>query len=89
MPTARVYVDGFNFYHGAIKKYPGRRWLDFWGFAGRLIPKDAELDEVHYFTTRILQRPDDPTAPERQAIYLTALQACRACMCTRGSSKAR
>jgi len=73
--TARVYVDGFNFYHGAIKPYRGRRWLNFWTFAERLIPEDATLDEVHYFTTRIQRRPHDPHAPERQATYLRALSS--------------
>lgn len=71
--TARVYVDGFNFYHGAIKRFRGRRWLNFWTFGARLIPEGTTLDEVHYFTTRIQSRPNDPRAPERQATYLRAL----------------
>jgi uncharacterized LabA/DUF88 family protein len=87
--TARVYVDGFNFYHGAIKHFRGRRWLNFWTFAERLIPANAVLDEVHYFTTRIHRRPHDPDAPERQATYLRALDSLQGVFVHEGKFKSK
>lgn len=53
---ARVYVDGFNFYYGAVRSGRGKKWLDFRRFGERLIPSGSAFDELHYFTTRVTAR---------------------------------
>ena len=38
-PQTIVYIDGFNFYHGAVKgtQY---KWLDFTALCQRMLPRD-------------------------------------------------
>ena len=66
-----VYVDGFNFYYGAVKgtQY---KWLDFETLCRHLLPCD-ELVKIRYFTARINDRPDNPHQATRQQAYLRAL----------------
>ena len=85
---ARVYVDGFNFYYGAVRGTQGRKWLDFRKFGERIIPGGAALDEVHYFTTRVSARPNDPDGPTRQDALLRALKTLRGVHVHEGSIKA-
>lgn len=66
-----VYIDGFNFYYGAVKGTP-HKWLDLEALARRLLPRD-EIIKVRYFTARISSRPDDPQQAVRQETYLRAL----------------
>jgi len=86
--SARVYVDGFNFYYGAVRGRTGRKWLDFRKFSERVIPASATLDEVHYFTTRISARPTDPDGPTRQDAFLRALKTLDRVFVHEGSFKA-
>ena len=71
--TDRVvaYVDGFNLYYG-LKADRGRRylWLDLQSLVESLLKADQELQEVWYFTARVL---NDPPAQYRQDLYLDAL----------------
>ena len=67
----RVYADGFNLYFGALKSRPAARWLDLVALARLLRPADG-VDAVRYFTARV-KGDQDPTAPGRQKLYLTAL----------------
>jgi hypothetical protein len=67
----RVYVDGFNLYYGALKARPAARWLDLVALSHLLRPGDA-IDAVRYFTARV-NGDQDPAAPGRQKLYLTAL----------------
>jgi uncharacterized LabA/DUF88 family protein len=85
---ARVYVDGFNFYYGAVRGAKNRKWLDFRKFSERIIPAAASLDEVHYFTTRVTARPSDPDAPTRQDAFLRALKTLDRVFVHEGSFKA-
>lgn len=66
-----VYIDGFNFYYGAVKdtKY---KWVDFETLCRRLLPAD-DVVKIRYFTARIKSRPSDPQQAVRQATYLRAL----------------
>lgn len=66
-----VYIDGFNFYYGAVKGTP-HKWLDLEALSRRLLPRD-EIVKVRYFTARISSRPDDPQQAVRQETYLRAL----------------
>jgi hypothetical protein len=74
MRTAIAYVDGHNFYHGAVKARPGLKWLDFVGMCQALLP-DHRLTMVRYYTARVVDRPNDPHQSQRQDVYLRALAA--------------
>ncbi len=71
---AHAYIDGFNLYHGALKKRPGCKWLDLRAMCSRLLPSEYELDELHYFTARVGHSIADPGQPQRQDVYLRALR---------------
>lgn len=66
-----VYIDGFNFYYGAVKDTP-YKWLDFEALCQRLLPKD-QITKIRYFTARISSRPNDPQQASRQDTFLRAL----------------
>lgn len=66
-----VYIDGFNFYYGAVKGTP-YKWLDLEALCRRLLPRD-NIVKIRYFTARVSARPDDPQQADRQDAYLRAL----------------
>jgi 6-hydroxy-3-succinoylpyridine 3-monooxygenase len=61
-----IYIDGFNFYYGAIKGTP-HKWLNLSEFCRRL-RKDDEIRHIRYFTS-IVNGP----AQVRQYAFLGAL----------------
>jgi uncharacterized LabA/DUF88 family protein len=65
-PRSIVYIDGFNFYYGAIKGGP-YKWLNLERFFARLRPHD-DIHRIHYFTALVT----GPTLPNQQ-VYLRAL----------------
>ncbi len=67
-----VYVDGFNFYYGAVKQTP-YKWLNFNKLFEILFPKH-NLVLVRYFTARVKDNPLSPGQRQRQTAYLKALQ---------------
>ena len=66
-----VYIDGFNFYYGAVKG-TSYKWLDFEALCRRLLPRDT-IVKIRYFTARVSARPYDAQQPNRQETYLRAL----------------
>lgn len=66
-----VYIDGFNFYYGAVKGTP-HKWLDVEALCRGLLPQD-DIVKIRYFTARVSARPDDPQQADRQDAYLRAL----------------
>lgn len=73
-PTARVYIDGFNLYRRCLEEHPDVKWLNPVALA-REIMNDFYVEHVHYFTAKI--RPNassDKQAPQRQQVYLRALE---------------
>lgn len=68
-----VYIDGLNFYYGALKGTP-YKWLDLEKFVRLLLPRD-EISVIRYFTATINKRHNDDGAHSRQAVYLRALRA--------------
>ncbi|MXV87670.1 MAG: NYN domain-containing protein [Acidimicrobiales bacterium] len=66
-----VYIDGFNFYYGAVKGTP-YKWLDLEALCRRLLPRD-NIVKIRYFTARVSARPDDPQQADRQDTYFRAL----------------
>ncbi len=70
--ATNVYVDAFNLYYGSLKGTP-YRWLDLGTLCTRLLPKDR-INRIRYFTATVSARPDNPDAPQRQQVYLRALE---------------
>lgn len=72
MLLTNVYIDGFNLYYGCLKGTP-YKWLDLDALCRRLLPKHR-IGRIRYFTAIVSARPDDPSGPDRQRIYLRALE---------------
>ena len=70
-PRTFVYVDGFNFYYGCIRRTP-YRWLDLFRFCQAILPKN-EIETVKYFTAIVQPTSGDNTKSVRQKTYLRAL----------------
>ena len=70
-PRARVYVDGFNLYMGALKG-SAHKWLDLEAWADRLMPAYT-VDRIVYCTARLQPSASDTTVHIRQDVYLRAL----------------
>ena len=69
---ANVYVDAFNLYYGCLKGTP-YRWLDLDAFCRQLLRRDS-IHRIRYFTALVTGRSGDLQRPQRQQIYLRALQ---------------
>lgn len=67
-----VYVDGFNLYYGAVKG-TNYKWLNILTLCQLLLPRN-EIVKIKYFTALVTGRPSDPDQPNRQLLYLRALQ---------------
>ena len=74
-----VYVDGFNLYYGCLENTPFR-WLDLPRLFETILEAHHDIKLVRYFTSRISSPRWDPTASQRQDIYLRALTEYRACL---------
>jgi uncharacterized LabA/DUF88 family protein len=74
MTKVATYIDGFNLYYGlrtaGWRKY---YWLDLVCLARRLLKPGQDLDQVHYFTSRIRLRDKNQEDVTRQTNYLDAL----------------
>lgn len=66
-----VYVDGFNLYY-AVKGTPCK-WLNIFALCRLLLPRN-QIVKIKYFTALVSARPTDPDQPNRQLLYLRALQ---------------
>jgi len=70
-----IYVDGFNFYYGAVKDTP-YRWLDFKQLLLAILKKGHhEIKAIRYFTALVSATSEDPDKPTRQETYIRALEA--------------
>ena len=70
----RVYIDGFNLYHGALKNRRNYKWLDLVKLsqkaAGEFFPNNNyNIDLVRYFTSLVRGR-----SKNRQEKYIQALE---------------
>src|SRR5258708_2363073 len=70
VPTAKVYVDGFNLYYGCLQE-SACRWLDLEALCRRLLP-GRHVKRIRYFTARV-----KGPAAQRQDVYLRALATLR------------
>jgi len=71
---ARAYIDGHNFYHGAMKDSPEYKWLDLVGLCTALLARKGEVELVRYYTARVVDLGDQSQS-QRQDVYLRALAA--------------
>jgi uncharacterized LabA/DUF88 family protein len=71
-----VYVDGFNLYYRALKgtRY---KWLDLLALFKNVLQPHHDIVKIKYFTARVSATAADPSQPQRQDVYLRALQAYR------------
>jgi hypothetical protein len=69
--NTNVYIDGFNFYYGALRNTP-YRWLNPEALCQLLLPKNT-ISQIKYFTALVSARPNDLDQPLRQQLYLRAL----------------
>ena len=68
-----VYVDGFNLYYRTPKRTP-RKWLDVVALFTRVLQPRHRILTVKYFTARVSGTPADPSKPQRQDVFLRALE---------------
>jgi 6-hydroxy-3-succinoylpyridine 3-monooxygenase len=61
-----IYIDGFNFYYGAVKVTPDK-WLNLQQYF-QLIRQDDEIQKIWYFTARV-----SGSQQVRQETYFEAL----------------
>ena len=71
-----VYVDGFNLYYGALKG-SSWKWLDLVALFENVLQPHHRIVTVKYFTARVSGTPADQSKPQRQDLYLRALQRYR------------
>lgn len=70
-----VYIDGFNLYHGLLrKKSKGLRWLDLEKLSNKIKTPGDQLAQVKYFTAKVNGKYDKDK-PARQEVYWRALRA--------------
>ena len=73
---AFIYVDGFNFYYGALKG-TAWKWLDLPALFAKVLQPHHDILAVKYFTARVSGTPADQSKPQRQDVYLRALRQYR------------
>ena len=69
-----VYIDGFNFYYGAVKGTPFK-WLDLEKMIVSLLGPQHELVQIKYFSAMVSGRYRGDRSPINQQIYLRALKS--------------
>lgn len=72
MARTNVYIDGFNFYNGAVRHTP-YKWLNIGALCQALLPGHT-IHRIRYFTASVRAFPHDPQAPTRQEVFLRALR---------------
>lgn len=67
-----IYIDGFNFYYGAVKNTP-YKWLDFKSLFSKLLSEKHHIVKIKYFTALVSGKYNS-NQPIRQQTYLRALE---------------
>lgn len=67
-----IYVDGFNFYYGALKG-TAYKWLNLSDCFSKVFPNN-NIVGIRYFTAAINALPGDPDQPVRQQLLWRALR---------------
>lgn len=66
-----VYIDGFNLFYGILKGSP-YKWLDLKILSEKLLPRDAEIIGINYYTAMV---KGSPKKLEKQEAYIRALKS--------------
>ena len=69
--STNVYIDGLNLFHGSLKGSE-HKWLDIRRLAEELLPRES-INDVFYFTARMMAKDGDGSKRQRQDLYLRAL----------------
>ena len=69
---ATIYVDGLNLYYRCLRKTEFK-WLDLSLLFTNLLDAKYEINRINYYYANVKVMPDDTKAPERQDVYLKAL----------------
>ena len=69
-----IYIDGFNFYYGAVRGTPFK-WLDFKEFFTCVLKSHHQILSIKYFTALVSATPNDPNKTIRQKTYIRALES--------------
>jgi hypothetical protein len=69
-----IYVDGFNFYYGAVRgtQY---KWVDFKALFSLLLQPHHLITKIKYFTALVKPSVKDPDKRARQLTYIRALES--------------
>ena len=67
-----IYIDGFNFYYGAVKG-TSNKWVDFKALFSNILDPRHKILKIKYFTAHVSGKID-PTQPIRQQSFLRALE---------------
>lgn len=68
-----VYIDGFNFYYGALKG-GSYKWLDLERFFKNVLGDSNEIVHIKYFTAKVSPNKTNPEVHIRQETYFRALK---------------
>ncbi|MCP5426743.1 MAG: NYN domain-containing protein [Chromatiaceae bacterium] len=68
-----IYIDGFNFYYGALRNTKSK-WLNLESLFRRVLGPKNDIVKVKYFTAKVQPTPSDPNVHVRQNAYLNAIQ---------------
>ncbi|MCE2499706.1 MAG: NYN domain-containing protein [Dehalococcoidia bacterium] len=72
MPEAVAYIDGWNFYYGAVRNRPGLKWVNPRAMLERLLPHES-ITTIRYFSAPLVKSVADPGALARRSVYFRAL----------------
>ncbi|MCZ7602393.1 MAG: NYN domain-containing protein [Melioribacteraceae bacterium] len=67
-----IYIDGFNFYYGAVKNTP-YKWLDFKSLFQKLLASHNQIVQIKYFTALVSGKYNSQK-PIKQQTFLRALK---------------
>lgn len=70
---ARIFIDGFNFYHRKLK-HSKTKWTDLKKLSEELLATTDTVERIRYFTADVSPRAGDEDAPFRQQAYFRALK---------------
>ena len=73
LPDTIAYIDGLNFYYGALRNRPALKWLNPEAMLEQLLPSE-NVRFIRYFSAPVMRNPADPDAPARQTVYFRALR---------------
>lgn len=72
MSEAVAYIDGWNFYYGAVRNRPGLKWVNPRAMLERILPHER-ITTIRYFSAPLIRSVADPGALARRSVYFRAL----------------